>query len=33
MTTKPCDSKGYWREALFIASAALGEIPFAAKGW
>jgi hypothetical protein len=28
-----CDSIGYWREALFIASATHGEIPCAAKGW
>ena len=29
--TGHCDSLGYWREALFIASAAThGEIPYAA---
>jgi hypothetical protein len=31
--TVDCDSIGYWREALFIASATHGEIPCAAKGW
>jgi hypothetical protein len=30
MTTVDCDSTGYWREALFIASATHGEIPCAA---
>jgi len=33
MTTVDCDSIGYWREALFIASATHGEIPCAANGW
>jgi len=28
--TGHCDSIGYWREALFIASATHGEIPCAA---
>jgi hypothetical protein len=31
--TGRCGSIGYWREALFIASATDGEIPCAAKGW
>ncbi len=29
MMTVDCDSIGYWREALFIASATHGEIPCA----
>ncbi len=33
MTTGRCDSIGYWREALFIASATHGEIPCGGKGW
>jgi hypothetical protein len=33
MMTGQCDSIGYWREALFIASATHGEIPSAAKDW
>jgi hypothetical protein len=33
MMTGHCRSIGYWREALFIASATHGEIPCAAKGW
>jgi hypothetical protein len=33
MMTGHCGSVGYWREALFIASATHGKIPCAGKGW
>jgi hypothetical protein len=33
LMTERCGSMGYWREALFIASATHGKIPCAGKGW